>query len=121
MTAKPGNVLSVSGHSGGFERLRKTMLYAADIRAGRHRPHPRNRQALAQLVGVSLAAQVGRVVLQCVGHVSDTSKFENRWVQIVDESRNSRAPKELLPSEGIECAREESCKWIQHTNAVRDQ
>ena len=27
--------------------------YAADIRAGRHRPHPRHWQALAQLVGVS--------------------------------------------------------------------
>jgi len=26
--------------------------YAADIRAGRHRPHPRHWQALAQLVGV---------------------------------------------------------------------
>ncbi len=28
--------------------------YAADIRAGRHRPHPRHWLALAQLVGVSL-------------------------------------------------------------------
>ena len=27
--------------------------YAADIRAGRHRPHPRHWLALAQLVGVS--------------------------------------------------------------------
>ena len=27
--------------------------YAADIRAGRHRPHPRHWQTLAQLVGVS--------------------------------------------------------------------
>jgi hypothetical protein len=37
----------------GFGRLRKTILYAADIRAGRRRPHPRHWQALAQLVGAS--------------------------------------------------------------------
>jgi hypothetical protein len=30
-----------------------SIAYAADIRAGRRRPHPRHWQALAQLVGVS--------------------------------------------------------------------
>jgi CRISPR-associated endonuclease Cas1 len=33
--------------------LRVSMPYAADIRAGRRRPHPRHWQALARLVGVS--------------------------------------------------------------------
>jgi len=33
--------------------------YAADIRAGRNRPHPRHWQALAELVGVTANAQAG--------------------------------------------------------------
>jgi len=34
--------------------------YAADIRAGRHRPHPRHWQSLAELAGVSLLSVDGR-------------------------------------------------------------
>jgi hypothetical protein len=33
--------------------------YAADIRAGRHRPHPRHWQALAELGGVSAEVSTG--------------------------------------------------------------
>jgi hypothetical protein len=41
--------------------------YAADIRAGRHRPHPRHWQALANLAGV-------------VPGNTESSKFPNRFL-----------------------------------------
>jgi hypothetical protein len=34
--------------------------YAADIRAGRHRPHPRHWQALAQIVGIFEQGETNR-------------------------------------------------------------
>jgi hypothetical protein len=35
------------------QAIRVSQPYAADIRAGRHRPHPRHWQSLGDLVGVS--------------------------------------------------------------------
>jgi hypothetical protein len=40
--------------------------YAADIRAGRHHPHPRHWQALATLVGVVLDTSTGSRISQLV-------------------------------------------------------